>query len=51
VLAVAKDHHVTTAAGKLRADAITCRRPRASWRRLSAEPRLKGHRFYGWAWV
>jgi SRSO17 transposase len=51
VLAVAKDHHVTTAAGKLRADAITRRLPRASWQRLSAGPGLKGHRFYDWAWV
>jgi SRSO17 transposase len=51
VLAVAKDHHVTTAAGKLRGDAISHRLPRRSWQRLSAGPGLKGHRFYDWAWV
>ena len=31
VLAVAKDHQVATAAGKLRADAIARRLQRASW--------------------
>jgi SRSO17 transposase len=51
VLAVAKDHHVTTAAGKLRGDAISHRLPHRSWQRLSAGPGLKGHRFYDWAWV
>jgi SRSO17 transposase len=51
VLAVAKDHHVTTAAGKLRADVIARRLPGASWQRLSAGLGLKGHRFCDWAWV
>jgi SRSO17 transposase len=51
VLAVAKDHPVITAAGKLRADALTARLPRASWQRLSAGPGAKGHRDYDWAWV
>jgi len=51
VLAVAKDHHVVTAAGKIRADALAARLPRASWQRLSAGPGAKGHRYYDWAWV
>jgi SRSO17 transposase len=51
VLAVAKDHHVVTGAGKARADALTVRLPRASWQRLSAGPGLKGHRWYDWAFV
>jgi SRSO17 transposase len=51
VLAVAKDHHVSTEAGKLRADAIAARLPRVSWQRLSAGPGAKGHRYYDWAWV
>jgi SRSO17 transposase len=51
VLAVARDHHVVTGAGKLRAEAITGHLPRASWQRLSAGPGLKGHRYYDWAWV
>jgi SRSO17 transposase len=51
VLAVARDHHVTTGAGRFRADLLTARLPRASWQRLSAGPGLKGHRWYDWAWV
>jgi DDE superfamily endonuclease len=51
VLAVAKDHHVSAGAGKLRTDAIAARLPRASWQRLSAGPGAKGHRYYDWAWV
>src|SRR5260370_36750 len=49
VLAVARDHHVTTGAGKFRADELTARLPRASWQRLSAGPGAKGHRYYDWA--
>jgi SRSO17 transposase len=41
VLAVARDHHVVTGAGKLRADAIAGRLPRASWQQLSAGPGAK----------
>lgn len=51
VLAVAKDHHVVTAAGKIRTDALAARLPRVSWQRLSAGPGAKGHRWYDWAWV
>jgi SRSO17 transposase len=48
--AVARDHHVTTGAGKFRADELTARLPRASYQRLSAGG-AKGHRYYDWAWV
>ncbi len=51
VLAVACSHHVTTAAGKLRADAIASRLPRRAWQRLSAGDGSKGPRLYDWAWV
>jgi SRSO17 transposase len=51
VLAVAKDHHVMTGAGKFRADALAARLPRASWQRLSAGSGARGHRYYDWAWV
>jgi len=51
VLAVACSHHVTTAAGKLRADAIVSKLPRRAWQRLSAGDGSKGPRFYDWAWV
>ena len=51
VLAVAKDHHVSTGAGKFRADAVAARLPRACWQRLSAGPGAKGQRWYDWAWV
>jgi hypothetical protein len=50
VLAVARSHPVTTAAGSLRADALAARLPPRvaaavgrSWR--------QGHRWYDWAWV
>jgi SRSO17 transposase len=51
VLAVAKDHRVTTGAGRWRADAIAARLSGASWQRLSAGDGAKGHRYYDWAWV
>jgi len=51
MIGAAKDHNVTTGAGKFRADAIAARLPRASWQSLSAGPGLKGHRWYDWAWV
>jgi SRSO17 transposase len=51
VLAVAKSHPVTTAAGALRADALAARLPPRAWQRLSAGAGAKGHRWYDWAWA
>lgn len=51
VLAVASNHHVATAAGKLRVDAITADLPRAAWQRISAGQGSKGPRYYDWAWI
>jgi SRSO17 transposase len=51
VLAVACSHPVTTAAGKLRADAIAASLPRCAWQRLSAGAGSKGPRWYDWAWI
>lgn len=51
VLAVACDHHVTTATGTYRADELVTRLPKRSWQRLSAGKGTKGHRFYDWAWI
>ena len=51
VLAVAKSHPITTAAGVSRADALAAKLPRRAWQRLSAGPGAKGHRYYDWAWI
>jgi SRSO17 transposase len=51
VLAVAKNHPVTTAAGAVRADTLVRRLPPRAWQRLSAGPGAKGHRYYDCAWV
>jgi SRSO17 transposase len=51
VLAVAKSHPVTTAAGPWRADALARKLPPRAWQRLSAGPGAKGHRWYDWAWA
>jgi SRSO17 transposase len=51
VLAVAKSHRVSTAAGPLRADALAARLPPRAWQRLSAGPGAKGQRWYDWAWI
>jgi SRSO17 transposase len=51
VLAVAKNHPVTTAAGTVRADALAGRLPPRAWQRLPAGPGAKGHRWYDWAWA
>jgi SRSO17 transposase len=51
VLAVACDHHVTTATGTYRADELVTRLPKRVWQRLSAGKGAKGHRFYDWAWI
>jgi SRSO17 transposase len=51
VLAVAKSHPVTTAAGAARADALAARVPARAWQQLSAGEGAKGRRWYDWAWV
>jgi SRSO17 transposase len=51
VLAVAKSHLVTTAAGAVRAEMLAGRLPPRAWQRLSAGPGAKGHRWYDWEWV
>ena len=51
MLAVACSHHVTTAAGRQRADTITSRLPRRAWQRVSAGQGSKGPRYYDWAWI
>jgi SRSO17 transposase len=51
VLAVAKDHQVTTGAGACRADKLTASLPPRAWQCLSAGPGAKGHRHYDWDWV
>jgi hypothetical protein len=42
VLAVAKSHPSTTAAGVSRADALAAKLPRRAWQRLSAGPGVSG---------
>lgn len=49
VLAVAKDHRITTSTGTHRADELAARLPRRAWHRLSAGKGAKGHRLYDWA--
>jgi SRSO17 transposase len=51
VLAVSRDHVITTAAGGRRADALAARLPRGAWQRLSCGPGAKGHRYYDWALI
>ncbi|WP_406318296.1 IS701 family transposase [Streptosporangium sp. NBC_01639] len=51
VLAVARDHQITTGAGKVRADVIAEKIPKAAWQRLSCGPGAKGERRYDWALI
>jgi SRSO17 transposase len=51
VLAVAKSHPVTTAAGTRPAIELTRRLPARAWQRLSAGPGAKGPRWYDWAFI
>lgn len=51
VMAVSCDHQITTAAGKVRADVMAARVPRAGWQRLSCGAGSKGMRLYDWALV
>jgi len=51
VLAVAKDHRITTGTGTHKAEQLAARLAKRSWRRLSAGPGAKGQRLYHWAWI
>lgn len=51
VLAVAKDHRISTGIGTHRADELARRLPKQAWQRLSAGQGAKGERFYDWALV
>jgi SRSO17 transposase len=51
VLAVACDHQVRTAAGKLRVDALAGMVPQQGWQRLSCGDGAKGPRLYDWGLI
>lgn len=51
VLAVSRDHVVTTRAGRRRADDMAARVPRGAWQRLSCGDGAKGDRRYDWALI
>lgn len=51
VLAVARDHHITTRVGTIRADVMATKIPRSGWQRLSCGPGAKGERRYDWALI
>ncbi|MEV6980419.1 IS701 family transposase [Sphaerisporangium sp. NPDC051017] len=51
VLAVARDHRISTRTGPIRADTMTGQIPKAGWQRLSCGPGAKGERRYDWALV
>ncbi|MBF6278785.1 MULTISPECIES: IS701 family transposase, partial [Nocardia] len=51
VLAVARDHRVTTPTGRVRADILAKTVPKRGWQPLSAGDGAKGPRIYDWAWI
>ncbi|WP_067684265.1 IS701 family transposase [Nocardia miyunensis] len=51
VFAVACDHRVTTATGRVRADALAATLPKQAWQPLSAGEGAKGPRIYDWAFI
>ncbi|GAA1022028.1 hypothetical protein Aple_084020 [Acrocarpospora pleiomorpha] len=51
VLAVSRDHQITTEAGKVRADVMATQIPGQGWQRLSCGAGSKGVRWYDWALV
>jgi SRSO17 transposase len=51
VLAVSRDHVITTPAGRRRADVLAGKLPKGSWQRLSCGNGAKGRRWYDWAVV
>ena len=51
VLAVARDHVITTPAGRRRADALAVTLPNRAWQRISCGDGAKGRRWYDWALI
>lgn len=51
VPAIACDRRVSTAAGRVRADAVVAGLPRQAWQAISAGHGAKGPRVYDWAWI
>jgi len=51
VLAVSRDHVITTPAGRRRADALAGKLPKRAWQRVSCGEGAKGRRFYDWALI
>ncbi|WP_306363119.1 IS701 family transposase [Nocardia sp. CC227C] len=51
VFAVARDHRLTTATGRVRADILAKGLPKRAWQQLSAGDGAKGPRVYDWAWI
>lgn len=51
VLAIARDHRITTADGTFKAEDLAVRLPKRAWRRHSAGAGAKGQRLYDWAWI
>jgi len=51
VLAVSRDHVITTPAGRRHADALAVALPKRAWQRISCGNGAKGRRWYDWALV
>jgi SRSO17 transposase len=51
VLAIAKDHRISTGIGIRRAVDLAVRLPPRAWHRMSAGRGAKGHRWYDWALI
>ncbi len=51
VMAVSRDHVITTPAGRRRADALTAALPKRAWQRISCGNGAKGCRWYDWALI
>ena len=51
VLAVARDHVITTPAGRRRANALAVTLPKGAWQRISCGDGAKGRRWYDWALI
>jgi SRSO17 transposase len=49
VLAVAKDHRISTGIGTRKAIELAVRLPKGAWQKISAGPGAKGQRWYDWA--
>lgn len=51
VLAVSRDHVITTPAGRRRADTLAASLPKGAWHRVSCGDGAKGRRWYDWALI